>query len=122
MAKKNIAAADVNAAIEALMRAAELLKVTQMQAPEKASEKAPAKTSKKAENKGKPNVKDFEPVKNAEGFYVWSSYKAKRRAFVEASTGLVLHGKNGKWLAGDDFKKAAKPFEAAFKYVKVSER
>ena len=100
--------------VDALVKA----KLAESNAPvAEAKEKAPAKKAS-----AKVDVKDFEPKKGTDGFYNYASWKAQRRKYVEAKTGLVLHGKDGQWLAGDEFTKAAAPFVKAFKYVKIADR
>lgn len=89
----------------------------------KTSTKSQKKTAKKSAPKSsKVNLADFEPKKDKDGHYNWASYKACRRRFVEEVSGKTLHGKDGEWLEGETFKKFAKPFEEAYKYVKKSDR
>lgn len=88
----------------------------------KTEKNSQSKSSKTATKSATKSVKDFEPKKDENGFYIWASYKAQRRAFVEFKTGKTLHGKDGSWLDGEAFKKAAAPFDKQFKYVKKADR
>lgn len=91
-------------------------------APKTSSKKSSAKSAPKSTKSSKVNLADFEPKKDADGHYNWASYKACRRRYVEEVSGKTLHGKDGEWLEGETFKKLAKPFEEAYKYVKKSDR
>lgn len=71
---------------------------------------------------GKVSVGDFEPKKDKDGQYNWASYKSQRTKYVEAVSGKTLHGKDGQWLDGAEYKKLAKKFEDKFHYVKKSDR
>lgn len=91
-------------------------------APKTSSKKSSAKSAPKSTKSSKVNLADFEPKKDSDGHYNWASYKACRRRYVEEVSGKTLHGKDGEWLEGETFKKLAKPFEEAYKYVKKSDR
>ena len=88
----------------------------------KSQKKAPKTPKKSAPKSSKVNLADFEPKKDSDGHYNWASYKACRRRYVEEVSGKKLHGKDGEWIEGETFKKFAKDFDKAYKYVKKSDR
>ena len=82
------------------------------------------KSSKTSSKKSAPKPTDkwakYEPKKDAEGFYIWKSYKACRQRYLND---------NGKsyeevgWMSKSDFAKAVKPFTDKFgEYVKKADR
>lgn len=102
-------------------------RVSKLETGTSTSSKTSTKSQKKAPKKSAPksskvNLADFEPKKDSDGHYNWASYKACRRRYVEEVSGKKLHGKDGEWLEGETFKKFAKDFDKAYKYVKKSDR
>lgn len=82
-------------------------------APVKSKTTASKKVANKAPVKGKGNVvatakkktiKDFEPVRGADGHYVWNSYKAQRKhyCYYKATNGVATSS-NECFKKGIDF-------------------
>lgn len=63
------------------------------------------------------DLSKFEPQKDEDGFYIWNSWKARRRAYVAKVT-----GKKDQWIDEKDFAEAAKPFVEKYPYVKKADR